>query len=94
MEKGSFIVHALAVASAGSMGSQSRFPRYACPVAGIDRFKGDETKELLQSPMLFKFLVIRSRKERAGKNPLKSKPNSRENETFFSSSQVSPIGMT
>lgn len=30
--KGSFIVHALAVASAGSMGSQSRFPRYACPV--------------------------------------------------------------
>lgn len=30
--KGSVIVHALAVASAGSMGSQSRFPRYACPV--------------------------------------------------------------
>jgi hypothetical protein len=26
----------------------------------IDEFKGDETKELLQSPMQFKFLVIRS----------------------------------
>ncbi|KAL0404459.1 UNVERIFIED_CONTAM: hypothetical protein Sradi_2086700 [Sesamum radiatum] len=38
--KGSFIVHALAVASARSMGFQSQFPRYACPVVGIDRFKG------------------------------------------------------
>lgn len=32
--------YAHVVASAGSMGSQSQFPRYACPVAGIDRFKG------------------------------------------------------
>ncbi|KAL0341529.1 UNVERIFIED_CONTAM: Disease resistance protein RPM1 [Sesamum calycinum] len=29
--KGSFIVHALAVASAGSMGSQSKFPRFMVP---------------------------------------------------------------
>ncbi|KAL0386348.1 UNVERIFIED_CONTAM: hypothetical protein Slati_4606500 [Sesamum latifolium] len=53
MEKGSFIVHALAVASAGSMGSQSKFPRYACPVAGIDRFKGRRKDEMVPHICLY-----------------------------------------